>query len=52
LIAAAWADDDKAQRLAQGARDFVRANYSWPVLAAAVLEQYRSVVKQSLATRA
>ena len=52
LIAAAWADDDKVQRLAQGARDFVRANYSWPVLAAAILGQYRSVVKQSLATRA
>jgi glycosyltransferase involved in cell wall biosynthesis len=52
LIAAAWADDGKAQRLGEGARDFVRANYDWPMLAAATLQQYREVVGQALARRA
>jgi glycosyltransferase involved in cell wall biosynthesis len=52
LIAAAWADDRKAQYLAQGSRDFVRANYAWPVLAAATLQQYREVVGETLARRA
>lgn len=52
LISAAWSNDAKAQYLAQGARDFVRANYSWPTLAAATLEQYRTVVRQTSARRA
>ena len=52
LIAAAWGDDGKAQRVAQGSRDFVRANYAWPVLAAATLQQYREVVGETLARRA
>ena len=51
LITAARTDDAKAQRLAQGRRDFVRANYGWPALAAATLEQYRAVVRQTMARR-
>lgn len=43
LIVAALADEAKSQHLANGARDFVRANYSWPALAAATLRRYREV---------
>jgi len=52
LMSAAGVDDAKADRLAQGARDFVRENYAWPVLAAATLRQYRAVVAQHSAKRA
>jgi glycosyltransferase involved in cell wall biosynthesis len=37
-------DDTKARRFAQGARDFVRSNYSWPNLADATLRAYRDIV--------
>jgi hypothetical protein len=37
-------DDAKARRFAQGARDFVRGNYSWPNLADGTLRAYRDIV--------
>ena len=36
-------DEAKAQRLATGAREFIRENYSWPKLADATLREYRAI---------
>lgn len=37
-------NDAKAQHLAAGEREYVRANYNWPKLADATLREYRRVV--------
>jgi glycosyltransferase involved in cell wall biosynthesis len=51
LMNAALANEAKAQYIGQGERDFVRANYAWPVLAAATLRHYRDVVGQRAVRR-
>jgi glycosyltransferase involved in cell wall biosynthesis len=43
-ISAGLADEAKAHRLAEGAREFVRANNSWPKLAEATLREYREII--------
>jgi glycosyltransferase involved in cell wall biosynthesis len=46
LIIAALADHQRSDNLADAQRQFVRENYSWPVLADATLRMYRQVVGQ------
>jgi glycosyltransferase involved in cell wall biosynthesis len=44
-IIAALADQATSEAIAAGQRQFVRANHSWPALAAATLRLYRQVVR-------
>jgi glycosyltransferase involved in cell wall biosynthesis len=46
LMTSAIADQAKSDAIADAQRKFVRANYSWPVLAAATLRMYRRHVRK------
>jgi glycosyltransferase involved in cell wall biosynthesis len=52
LFLVAWADQAKCLRLANGGQEFVRNNYSWPVLADATLRKYQTIVERDWVRRA
>jgi glycosyltransferase involved in cell wall biosynthesis len=44
----AWTDPERARRVAERSREFVRENYSWPKLVAATIHRYQQVVAEAV----